>query len=96
MTKNIILGFLARLVFLELLLWQRKPPGKTMYIENIQQPNNFLKAWEEDHSTPNHLGSPYASHDQVRKQQLDTLFYGIGGTAADLLRVGALAWLLFA
>jgi len=76
------MGFGARLVFLDYLLWRREavtqwPPGDPFFVKGPP-------------------GSTWpilvTRLDRVRDMVTDMRWYTIGGTAADVCRVGLAAW----
>jgi hypothetical protein len=88
-TAHFFMGFGARLVFLDYLLWRREavtqwPPGDTVHLRLNDGPPPHYVGYEGE-------GKPYAPHDRVWDMMTDMRWYFIGGTCADVVRVVVLA-----
>jgi hypothetical protein len=82
-TGHFFMGFGARLVFLDYLLWRREavtqwPPGKPWSVAWVL--GNPIKGW-----------SDVTQLDRVQDMMTDMRWYFIGGTCADVVRAVVLA-----
>ena len=97
-TGHFFMGFGARLVFLDYLLWRREavkqwPPGKPFMIANLEAFHEQTRKAFKGEPVDRVVDEMVTQLDRVEDMMTDMRWYTIGGTCADVVRAaGVLFW----